>query len=67
MNKILKFYTEGFRNMKTGKLLWKIIIIKLIIMFVIIKTFFYTNKDFSRLDNSQKANSVRKKITTRQL
>ena len=62
MKNLLKFYTEGFSQMRLGKLLWKIILIKLFIMFVIIKNFFYTNKDFSKLNRVQKSDVVTKKI-----
>ena len=41
MFKIISFYLDGFKGMKLGKTLWLIISIKLFIMFVIVKTFFY--------------------------
>lgn len=36
-------YYEGFRNMTLGKTLWVIVLIKLFIIFVILKTFFFPN------------------------
>ncbi|MBU8892066.1 MAG: DUF4492 domain-containing protein [Bacteroidales bacterium] len=42
--RIFLFYYEGFKNMTVGKKLWTIIIIKLFIMFVILKIFFF--RDF---------------------
>lgn len=39
--RIYRFYIDGFRRMTVGKTLWKIIIIKLIIMFGILKLFFF--------------------------
>ncbi|MCR4583896.1 MAG: DUF4492 domain-containing protein [Prevotella sp.] len=36
-------YYEGFRSMRLGKTLWAIIIIKLFIMFAILKVFFFPN------------------------
>ncbi|HBT97298.1 MAG TPA: DUF4492 domain-containing protein [Desulfobulbaceae bacterium] len=39
--RIARFYLDGFRNMTVGKTLWKVIIIKLIIMFAILKVFFF--------------------------
>ncbi len=42
--KIFRFYYEGFKSMTVGKRLWLIIIIKLFIMFAILKLFFF--KDF---------------------
>ena len=34
-------YYDGFRSMVVGRTLWKIIIIKLFIMFAILKLFFF--------------------------
>ncbi|MBU4261845.1 MAG: DUF4492 domain-containing protein [Proteobacteria bacterium] len=39
--RILQFYADGFRSMKTGRKLWAIIFIKLFIMFAILKVFFF--------------------------
>lgn len=39
--KIYRFYAEGFKQMTVGKKLWLIIIIKLIILFLILKVFFF--------------------------
>lgn len=36
-----RFYVEGFSRMTVGKTLWTIIIIKLIIMFAVLKPFFF--------------------------
>ena len=36
-------YYDGFRNMTLGKTLWAIILIKLFIMFLILKIFFFPN------------------------
>lgn len=39
--RILRFYRDGFRRMTVGRTLWKIIIIKLLIMFGVLKLFFF--------------------------
>lgn len=39
--RIYRFYIDGFRRMTLGKTLWKVIIIKLIIMFGVLKLFFF--------------------------
>ena len=39
--RIYQFYLEGFREMKLGKTLWLIILVKLFIMFFILKLFFF--------------------------
>lgn len=36
-----RFYLNGFRSMTLGKTLWKIILIKLFVMFAILKLFFF--------------------------
>ena len=36
-------YYDGFRHMTLGKTLWAIILIKLFIMFAILKVFFFPN------------------------
>ena len=43
VNKIYTFYRDGFKGMVLGKKLWKIILIKLFVMFVILKLFFFPN------------------------
>ncbi len=44
LKKIFHFYRDGFKNMSTwGKQLWVIILIKLFIMFVVLKLFFFPN------------------------
>jgi hypothetical protein len=42
--KLYLFYREGFSNMTVGKKLWLIVIIKLFIMFGILKVFFFPNQ-----------------------
>ncbi|MDF1546939.1 MAG: DUF4492 domain-containing protein [Bacteroidales bacterium] len=42
--RIYRFYYEGFKNMTVGKRLWIIILLKLFILFAILKLFFF--KDF---------------------
>ncbi|GAA6255271.1 DUF4492 domain-containing protein [Bacteroides sp. f07] len=38
---IWKFYLEGFRSMTLGRTLWVIILLKLFVMFFILKLFFF--------------------------
>jgi hypothetical protein len=50
MNRVFRFYYDGFRNMSQwGKKVWIIIIIKLFIIFAILRLFFFQdflNKNF---------------------
>ena len=39
---ILRFYIDGFREMKLGRTLWLIILAKLFIMFAVLKVFFFS-------------------------
>jgi len=64
LRKVFQFYYEGFKNMTLGKRLWAIIIIKLFIMFAILKLFFF--KDFlnEKFDNEEdKADYVIEQLT----
>jgi len=40
---IFQFYYQGFISMTIGKKLWIIIFIKLIIIFIVLKIFFFPN------------------------
>jgi hypothetical protein len=62
--KIASFYWHGFRSMKTGRTLWLIIIIKLIIIFGFLKLVFYPNLLNSKFDSdAQRAAYVLDNIT----
>lgn len=41
--RVFDLYYDGFRNMTLGKTLWAIILIKLFVIFVILKIFFFPN------------------------
>lgn len=41
--RVFDLYYDGFRNMRLGRTLWAIILIKLFIMFAILKVFFFPN------------------------
>ncbi|ALO49359.1 DUF4492 domain-containing protein [Hoylesella enoeca] len=41
--RVFDLYYDGFRRMKLGRSLWTIILIKLFIMFAILKFFFFPN------------------------
>ncbi len=57
-------YYDGFRNMTVGRTLWVVILIKLFLMFVIIKWIFFPDFLNSHYDNdADKAAAVREKLT----
>ncbi len=64
MNSIVRFYVEGFRSMTVGKTLWLIILIKLFIMFAILKVFFFPST-LSGMEDTQKADFVREQLIER--
>ena len=41
--RIYDLYADGFRHMRLGRTLWAIILIKLFIIFVVLKIFFFPN------------------------
>lgn len=41
LRKVIRFYVEGFREMTVGRTLWAIILIKLFILFAVLKVFFF--------------------------
>ena len=43
IKRVINFYWDGFRNMTIGKTLWLIILIKLFVMFFVLKLFFFPN------------------------
>jgi hypothetical protein len=64
LHSLLKFYVEGFRNISSwGRKAWLIIIIKLFIIFAILKIFFFQDflgKRYSK--DAQKSEYVRNQI-----
>ncbi len=56
---VFRFYYEGFRDMKLGKTLWLIILVKLFIMFIVLKIFFFPDFLGTRFKSEEeKANFV---------
>ena len=66
LSKIWRFYYEGFSTMgRTGKTLWLIILLKLFIMFAILKVFFFRS-ELSRYDtDEEKSEAVIDNLTDR--
>ena len=54
MIRLFRFYYDGFRNMSDwGRKVWVIIIIKLFIMFAILKIFFFQDILYKDFDNNK--------------
>ena len=65
MSRIFHLYYDGFRTMTLGKTLWTIILIKLAIIFLVLKLFFFPNYINSNSKNGDKAGFVSKEILNR--
>ncbi len=64
ISNIYSFYYDGFKGMVLGKKLWTIILIKLFVMFVILKIFFFPNYLNSKFGSDiEKGNYVLEQIT----
>jgi hypothetical protein len=64
LNNIFQFYYQGFKSMTLGRKLWAIIIIKLIVIFLVLKIFFFPNilKTGYKTDE-QRSNHVFEQLT----
>lgn len=62
---IYNFYIDGFRSMTLGKVLWLIIIIKLFIMFFILKLFFFPDYLKDHSTDTDKGNYVGNELIIR--
>lgn len=64
LKNIYSFYRDGFKNLTVGKTLWKIVFIKLLIIFCVLKVFIYSdNMDTRFQTDKQKSEFVYKNIT----
>lgn len=63
--RIFHFYYEGFKTMTWGKQVWILILVKLFIMFAVLKLFFFPNFLKSNFETDQeRGNYVLEQITT---
>ena len=60
--KVYNLYRDGFRHMTLGRTLWAIILIKLFIIFAILKVFFFPNFIHQHAEEGQEAEFVATKI-----
>lgn len=64
IKRIYFLYYDGFKNMKLGKSLWLIILIKLVVMFGIVKWMFFPNHLKTNFDTDlQRGNYVLEQLT----
>lgn len=66
LKRVWDLYYDGFRSMTVGKSLWVLIIVKLFVMFVIMKWLFFPNILKENYDNDEeRAEAVRTELTNR--
>ncbi len=63
LRRVARFYIEGFRGMTLGRTLWCIILIKLFIMFAVLKAFFFPS--YLKGDEETKGETVSTELTER--
>ena len=59
---VIRFYADGFRNMRWGKTLWIVILVKLFIIFAILKVFFFPNHISENAEKGHEAEFVADEI-----
>ncbi len=64
LRKIARFYYEGFREMTLGRTLWAVILVKLAIMFLVLKIFFFP-ATLRGMDDSEKPDFVSRELIER--
>ena len=62
--KVFDLYYDGFPHMTLGKTLWAIIVVKLIIIFVVLKVFFFPNFLKQHAEKGHEADYVSEQLTT---
>lgn len=63
LKRVMRFYMDGFRSMTLGRTLWCIILIKLFIMFAVLKAFFFPS--YLQGEKDEKEETVSTELTRR--
>jgi len=67
ISKVFHLYYDGFRNMTIGKTLWAVILIKLFIIFVVLKIFFFPNYIKQKTDTGEEPDFVATELDKREI
>ncbi len=62
IQRIWKLYYEGFRSMTLGRTLWLVILVKLFVIFVVLKVFFFPDYIKEHANKGQEAEFVSKQL-----
>lgn len=65
LHSIFHLYYDGFRNMTLGRTLWAVILIKLFIIFAILKVFFFPNFISQHAEEGDEADFVATELLNR--
>lgn len=66
--RIFAFYLDGFRSMRLGRTLWKIILIKLVVLFAVLKWLFFPDVLTTHYDSDEaRAEHVLQRLTQKSL
>lgn len=63
--RVYRFYIDGFRQMTLGRVLWAVILIKLFVIFVVLKLFFFPDVLSRKAKDGDKATVVAEELTRR--
>lgn len=64
LRRIVTFYADGFRSMTIGRRLWLLIFIKLAIIFLVLKLFFFPDRLQTQYHtDTERAGAVRTALT----
>ena len=63
--KVYHLYADGFRSMTVGKVLWTVIIIKLFVIFFVLKLFFFSDVLKQKAEGGDKASYVAGELISR--
>ena len=63
--KVYRLYADGFRSMTVGKVLWTVIIIKLFVIFFVLRLFFFPDVLRQKAGDGDKASYVAGELISR--
>lgn len=63
--RVFRLYYDGFRSMTLGRLLWAVILIKLFVIFVVLKLFFFPDFLGTHAEEGQEADFVASELLNR--
>ena len=62
LKKIYRFYADGFRNMRLGRILWFVVLVKRFIIFAVLKLYFSPDHSGENAEKGHEAEFVADEI-----